>query len=215
MPKNTSAFGIYPNGATVSDATAVLQQAGFRATDIAVLLAENQGSKDFAHEKKNKAGQGAATGAAAGAVLCAVLGWLAAAGTLTIPGLQPFLPANPVVAALAGAGLGGLLGWLTGLLVGLGGSEYVAKRYAGRIRHGGILLSVHCDTPEWSNRAKKALKDSGAQNISCAAESAGDYATTDRPTERPRPVLEDRGEAPGGRPVAVAAHVDEDRLPHE
>jgi DNA-binding NtrC family response regulator len=27
-------------------------------------------------------------------------------------------------------------------------TEYVAKRYAGRIRHGGILLSVHCDTPE-------------------------------------------------------------------
>ena len=192
MPKNTSVFGIYANGATVSDATAVLQQAGFRATDIAVLLSHNQGSKDFAHEKKNKAGQGAATGAAAGAVLCAVLVWLAAAGTLTIPGLQPFLPTNPLVAALAGAGLGGLLGWLTGLLVGLGRSEYVAKRYAGRIRHGGILLSVHCDTPEWSNRAKKALKDSGAQNISSGSESAADYATTDRPTERPRSVLEDR-----------------------
>lgn len=56
--------------------------------------------------------------------------------------------AGPVLAALAGAGAGGALGWIGGLLVGLRLPEYVARRYAGRIRRGGILLSVHCDSQE-------------------------------------------------------------------
>ena len=63
-------------------------------------------------------------------------------------------------------------------------TEYVAKRYAGRIRRGGILLSVHCDSREWCDRAKKTLKDTGARNISSASEAAADYGTTDKPTER-------------------------------
>jgi hypothetical protein len=35
-----------------------------------------------------------------------------------------------------------------GALVGLGIPEYEAKRYEGRIKSGGILLSVHCDDSE-------------------------------------------------------------------
>ena len=77
-----------------------------------------------------------------------------------------------------------MLGWIVGLVAGLPLTEYVAKRYAGRMRRGGILLSVHCDSPEWSNRAKKALRDTGAENISSASETAADYGTTDKPTER-------------------------------
>jgi len=55
--------------------------------------------------------------------------------------------------------------------------------------HGGILLSVHCDTPEWCDRARKTLKDTGARDISAAAETAADYGTTDRPTKRATAVV--------------------------
>jgi len=51
--------------------------------------------------------------------------------------------AGPIVATLAGMGVGGVLGGLAGALVGLGIPEYEAKRYQGRIENGGILLSVH------------------------------------------------------------------------
>ena len=61
---------------------------------------------------------------------------------------------------------------------------------------GGILLSVHCDTPEWSDRARKTLKDTGARDISAAAESTADYGTTDRPTERPPILVAVRAEGP-------------------
>jgi len=189
MSKNTSVIGIYPDRTTVSDAINVLHKAGYRATDISVLSSDNQGTKDFALMKRTKALESAAAGAAVGAVVGAALGWFASLQSATITGLVPLIAAGPVLAALAGAGAGGTLGWLVGWLAGSRLTEYVAKRYAGRIRHGGILLSVHCDSPEWCDRAKKTLKDTGARKMSCASESAADYGTTDKPTEKaPAPV---------------------------
>src|SRR2546426_6274865 len=105
--KNTSVFGIYPDRTSVEEAIDAFKAAGFRNTDISVLLPENVGSKDFAHEKHTKAPEGAATGATSGAVIGGTLGWLAGIGALTIPGLQPLLAAGPVVALLAGGGGGG------------------------------------------------------------------------------------------------------------
>lgn len=195
MAKNRSVMGIYPDRTTVSDATNVLLKAGYRATDISVLSSDNQGSKDFALEQHTKALQGAATGAAAGAVIGAALAWLVSIQTVIIPGLEPLIANGPVLVALAGAGAGGTLGWILGLLAGASLPEYVAKRYAGRIRHGGILLSVHCDSLEWCNLAKKTLKDTGARNISSASESAADYGTADKPTERAPAVSTVRSDA--------------------
>jgi hypothetical protein len=184
MARNTSVMGIYPDRTTVSDAINVLRKAGYRATDISFLSSDNQGTKDFAHEKHTKAPHGAATGAAAGAVVGAALAWFVSTQTVTIPALAPLAAAGPLLAALAGTGAGGVVGWIAGLLAGMGLTEYVAKRYEGRIRHGGILLSVHCDSPEWCARAKRTLKDTGARNISAATEAAADYGTTDKPMER-------------------------------
>src|ERR1017187_3989772 len=197
MAKNMSVIGIYPDRTTVSDAVDVLHRAGYRATDTSVLSSENQGSKDFAIEQRTKALEGAATGAAAGAVVCAALAWFVSIQTVPIDVLGPLVASGPVLAALAGAGAGGALGWMVGLLAGLPLPVYVAKRYAGRIRRGGILLSVHCDSREWCDRAKKTLRDTGARNISSASESAADYGTADKPTERaPAPIMTHGCEAP-------------------
>jgi hypothetical protein len=198
MAKQTSVIGIYPDRATVSDAINVLHKAGYRTTDISVLSCDNQGSKDFAHEKHTRAPQGAAVGAAAGAVIGAALAWFASTQTITVPGLGlgPLIAAGPMVAAAAGAGAGGALGWIVGLVAGLRQSEYVARRYAGRVRSGGILLSVHCDSPEWCARAAKTLKDTGARNISSAGEAAADFGTTDKPTERAPGTATNCSEAP-------------------
>src|SRR6266849_4512933 len=143
--KNTAVFGIYRTRVAAEEAVDVLRNAGFRNTDISVLLPENQGTKDFAVKKDTKAPEGATTGATSGAVVGGVLGWLAGIGALAIPGLGPFIAAGPIMAALAGAGTGGVVGGLVGALVGMGIPEYEAKRYEGRIKQGGILLSVHSD----------------------------------------------------------------------
>ena len=184
MTRNTSVIGIYDDRTTVSDAIGVLHKAGYRATDISVLSSDNQGSKDFAHERHTKAPWGAAVGAAAGGLLGGALAWLVSIQSVALAGLGPLVAAGPVVAAFAGAGAGGAVGWISGWLAGTRMSEYVAKRYAGRTRRGGALLSVHCDSPEWCDRARETLKTTGARNISSAAEAVADYGTTDKPTER-------------------------------
>lgn len=182
--KNTAVFGIYRDQARVERGVNALKDAGFRNTDISVLFPENVGTKDFAHEKGTKAPEGAATGAGTGAVLGGGLGWLAGIGALAIPGVGPFIAAGPIVAALAGMGVGGAVGGLTGALIGMGIPEYEAKRYEGRIKEGGILLSVHSDNSEWTDRAKKILESTGAEDISSTGEAKADFQKTDKPMQR-------------------------------
>ena len=143
--KNTAVFGIYSNRTGAESGVDALKAAGFSNTDISVLLPENTGTKDFAHEKNTKAPEGASKGAGTGALLGGGLGWLVGIGALAIPGLGPFIAAGPIMAALAGAGVGGAVGGLTGALIGMGIPEYEAKRYEGR--DGGILLSLHSAVP--------------------------------------------------------------------
>src|SRR5438067_5543312 len=131
--KNTAVFGIYRERLGLENGVSELKQAGFRNTDISALFPENEGTKDFAHEKHTKAPEGTATGAGTGAVVGGTLGWLAGIGALAIPGVGPLIAAGPIVAALAGAGAGGALGGLTGALIGMGIPEYEAKRYEGRV----------------------------------------------------------------------------------
>src|SRR5438128_2045418 len=136
---------------TSNQATQVVDQlksAGFTRDDISVLMPDKSGTKEFAVDNQTKAPEGAATGAGAGAVLGGGLGWLAGIGALAIPGVGPLIAAGPIVAALAGAGVGGVVGGLTGALVGMGIPEYEAKRYEGRVKEGGILLSVHSDSSD-------------------------------------------------------------------
>lgn len=55
MAKNTAVFGIYRTRSAAENGVDTLIQTGFRNTDISVLLPENVGTKDFAHEKATKA----------------------------------------------------------------------------------------------------------------------------------------------------------------
>jgi hypothetical protein len=182
--KNTAVFGIYPSSTSAEIAVDSLKAAGFRNTDISILFSENVGTKDFAHEKSTKAPEGATAGAGTGAVIGGALGWLAGIGALAIPGLGPFIAAGPIMAALAGVGVGGAVGGITGALVGMGIPEYEAKRYEGRIKHGGILLSVHSDNSQWTSRAKAILKETGAEDISSTGEASADFSKTDKPMPR-------------------------------
>lgn len=184
MAKNTSVFGIYPNQASAEAAVDTLRNAGFRNTDISVLFPDNEGTKDLAIQKETKAPEGATAGGVSGGIIGGALGWLAGIGALAIPGLGPFIAAGPIVAMLSGVGVGGAVGGVIGALTGLGIPEYEAKRFEGRIRKGGILLSVHCDNSDWVKRAKTILEQTGAEDISASGEASADFAASDRPMPR-------------------------------
>jgi hypothetical protein len=177
--KKTAVFGIYSTIPQAEHAVDALIQARFSNADVSVLLPDHQSTKDFAHEKHTKAPEGTTTGVAAGGTIGGTLGLLAGIGALAIPGVGPFIAAGPIMGALAGLGVGGAVGGLVGALVGMGIPEYEAKRYEGRVKEGGILLSVHCATSEEITRAKDVLKRTGAADIASTGEkSVGAYAST-------------------------------------
>jgi len=172
--KKTAVFGIYQNAKQAERTVDDLLAAGFSNDDISVLLPDNEGTKDFAHDKSTKAPEGTTAGVTTGGIIGGTLGLLAGIGVLAIPGVGPFIAAGPIMSALAGLGVGGAVGGLIGALVGMGIPEYEAKRYEGHIKAGGVLLSVHCDTAVRINRAKDLLKHTGAQDISSSSEASAD-----------------------------------------
>ena len=92
-------------------------------------------------------------------------------GALAIPGVGPFIAAGPIMGALAGLGVGGAVGGLIGALVGMGIPEYEAKRYEGRLKDGGVLLSVHC-AGDQIMRAKGILAGTEAGDIASTGETS-------------------------------------------
>ena len=179
--KKVGVLGIYSSRLAIENATNLLITAGFPSSDISVLMPETLGgAKDMGTEKSTKAPEGTAAGVTAGGVIGGTLGVLAGVGLLAIPGLGPFIAAGPIMAGLAGMGVGGAVGGVAGALIGMGIPEFEAKRYEGHLQKGGILLSVHCNTPGEIMRAKEVVKSSGAEDVSSTGESAVDTKATDR-----------------------------------
>ena len=200
--KKISVFGIYSTRDGVERATDALLKSGFTASDISVLLPESLGSPSQAPStsvnvsamkdgkvvketgpgeigtvKNTKAPEGATTGAVSGATVGGVLGLLAGIGALAIPGVGPLIAAGPIMGALAGMGVGGAVGGLTGALIGFGIPEFEAKKYEGRLKKGGILFSVHCDTSEQVKRANDVVKRTVGEEVSSTGETSAKNET--------------------------------------
>ena len=169
---NTAAFAIFATRSAAENAVDQLHAAGFSHDDVSALMADKQGSKDFAAEKNTKAPEGATAGVLSGGTVGGTLGLLAGLGALAIPGVGPLIAAGPIMGALAGLGIGGAVGGLVGALVGMGIPEYEAKRYEGRVNDGGILVSVHCENSEEVTRAKNVLKHIGGEDVASSEEKA-------------------------------------------
>lgn len=172
MAKNKAVIGIFKNFGQAEEAVRQLRAAGFVEDDISVLLPDQKGTRDFAHEHHTKAPEGAIGGVGAGGALGGTLGLLAGIGLLAIPGLGPFIAAGPIMAALGGAAAGAAVGGITGALVGMGIPEVEAKQYAGKIEGGNILMSVHIESDELKDRAKKVLDHCNAEDVSVTGEAA-------------------------------------------
>jgi hypothetical protein len=164
MVQHVSTYGIYPSMAAVLAGTEALRAARFRQTDISVLYSDKPQVRRFFLESPEAAMASVATGLTLGGLLS----YLAGIGALNIPGFGPILAAGPLVAALASIGAGTARNLLSAL-AGLGIPEYEAARYEGRLKEGGILLSVHCDDSRWMDEAKTILQQTGAEHVAAAA----------------------------------------------
>jgi hypothetical protein len=184
MNKKTTVIGMLSTQQQAEQIVIDLQRAGFGTNDISVLFPDQAGSRDFAHEKNTKAPEGAVAGTGAGGIAGATLGLLAGIGALAIPGAGPFIAAGPIMAALSGAAAGAAVGGIAGGLIGMGIPEIEAKQYEGKLRQGGILLSVHVDTNEEKARAKKVLGAAGARDVFATGEAKPPRADASAPRHR-------------------------------
>lgn len=65
----------------------------------------------------------------------------------------------------------------------MGIPEYETKRYEGRVKDGGILLSAHSDDSQWTKEAKEVLERTGAQDVSSTGEAGATKSIDTRTRE--------------------------------
>lgn len=169
---STTVFCIATTEHQAQDIAKALRENGFASDDISVLFSDRKGSRDFAHEQHTKAPEGAIAGVGTGGAIGGALGWVIGIGALAIPGVGPFIAAGPIMALLAGAAVGATVGGITGALVGMGIPEIEAKQYAGKIKAGNILLSVHTTNSAEITNVKQIFRDAKAQDISSTTEAS-------------------------------------------
>jgi hypothetical protein len=179
--RRLTAIGIFPTATQAEVGVDMLIMKGFKSAGISVLLPERPNNQPAHPDAKSvaqpvpqttKTGSAAAVGATGGSALFGALGLLVGAGALAIPGVGPLLAAGPLVAGLAGLGVGGALGGLTGALVGMGLPEDQTKRYLGHIGAGRTLVVADCDNEDQVSVAKVILEASGAEEVNAASEFA-------------------------------------------
>jgi hypothetical protein len=154
------AFGIFSESATTGAVIEELRRSGIPSREISVVMPARPRTADSG-----------ARGAAGGAVIGAGFGWLAGMGALGIPGIGPFIAAGPLLAALAGVGIGGTVGGIAGALAAAGVPDYEARRYEGFVKEGQILLAVHAANGSWAENARRILKAHGARDLSITSEA--------------------------------------------
>jgi hypothetical protein len=161
MIQKNATFAIYENLEQAKKTVGLLLKLGFTKADIWIYQAKQDGSKDFAQVQRSQFKNGALIGALTGAAF---------AVGLFLFGTE-FLASSIWIVKFVGVIVAGAaLGAACGFLVGIGTPDPVAKRYGQYLEAGGILLSVHCGTPNQIVRAKEILSGSGGQDVHLADE---------------------------------------------
>jgi hypothetical protein len=171
----TSIFCLSQSEAIARSIVEELEVSGVRSHDISILFPDTSALTIFAAEQDIHVLKRTSTCASASIALGGALAWLASIGSLSIPGIGPFIAAGPVGSALTGATVGATIGGLAGALVGLGISKIEAKRYEDKIRKGGILVSAHALNRREISRVKNIFTVEGAEDISSVGVASGEW----------------------------------------
>ena len=162
--QKTVVIGIYATHAALEAGVQSLKNAGFRNTAVSVLYPEKRKVSRSPHTENEARSEGA-PGEGTQKLVGGVLGWLAGAGSLVIPGIAPLIAVGPIVGTLAVTGSTEKTGGIAGGLGRLGLTEADAKAFEQHLREGRSLLSVHPDNDYWATRAIDTMQKSGAQQI--------------------------------------------------
>lgn len=156
MSNIPAAFGLYYSTRALHFGAEALRAARFRQTDISVMYSDGSRALQLRESAELEADVADEEPESLGGVLSALSG----IGAIAMRNDGPFMAAGPILATLAGAGAG-----LLSALRGLGIPECLVERFEGRLKQGGLLLSVQCEDPEWVDRAQRILQETGAEHV--------------------------------------------------
>jgi len=163
--KATAVFGVFQDVSSLKTAVASLRKAGYSNTAVSVLFPDKRAATNSIVEKQPNATEDFALGLRIGAVVGGVFGLLTGSGAFDIPELDSFVISGPVVATLAGIGMGGIIGGTLGALVHLKVRVY-GMNVDEACKTSGFLLVVDCDNRDCAQRAEVILKNTGADAVS-------------------------------------------------
>lgn len=151
-----------------SQAHGFLMQRGYASSDMNILMSDATRQR-FNDDPKQEAGslatEGVATGGAIGTGIGASIAAIAAIGTSVIfPGLG-LIVAGPLLAALAGGGVGAVAGGILGGLIGAGIPESNAKAYEEILKTGGVVIGVTPKKEEDLGAIKDRFDELRGENI--------------------------------------------------
>lgn len=165
-------FGIFPVAAEADATISDLENTGFTAKDISVVVSEK--GKMKVETKGQEISRDTATGIRTGGTIGGIAGLIIGIAAITIPGIGGLIVAGPLAVALgllevggttlAGALTGAAAGGLVGALVGIGVPQERAKGYEEALKKGQILLAVN--TPEEkATQVQEILTKHGAMEV--------------------------------------------------
>jgi hypothetical protein len=153
-----AAFALYPSTRALYFGAEALRRARFRQTDISIMYSDGEHALRL-RESEERTGVVDDEPESLGGFLSALSG----IGAVVMSHDGPFMAAGPILATLISAGEG-----LTSSLKSLGVPESALQRFEGRLKEGGLLLSVQCDDREWADRARQILAETGAEHVAAS-----------------------------------------------
>lgn len=162
MSQSPAAFGLYTCTRSLHSGAEALRAARFRQTDISVMYADGNHALQLRETTQPEAAV-ADEGPAASDLLGEMLSELSGLGAVAMRNDGPFMAGGPILATLSEPGHN-----LVSSLRGMGIPEGLVERYGGRLREGGLLLSVQCDDREWADRAQQIFQQTGAEHVACS-----------------------------------------------
>lgn len=173
--KRNRAVGLFPDRPSTASAIQALQDGGFSPRRMSIIARNADRQEAIAGiplqgRVTHRAGQGAAVLGVTGGILGGITGLLLGLGIVSIPGITPWIEANPeltaageakpALTALGGAAAGGVAGALLGVLVGLAIPHDRAREHRDRIESGDYVLMLQSQDAEF-HRARTVLRRLG------------------------------------------------------
>lgn len=183
--------GFYERFGDADRAVQELNRNGFHREQISVVTRRLADHPATLGAPPEEAGEATSAGAAAGAAVGGAAGLIGSLAALSIPVIGPILAAGPLIATLAGAGMGAIAGGLIGALTEAGIPEQEAILYEAALRRGGTLVAV-ISPDALAERVAEILTRNGAVDIH---RRAADWPEVQPPASSP-------GRPPGESPSA-------------